>query len=77
MTPAKHLKAIGVKLTIADISKSSGVAKGTLNSWFHSKRYIFDAILEKVLREELSSNNKEPFRVMIQDWLEKIIKESK
>lgn len=55
MTTAKTCKAAGLPRGRAQLVEISGIAATTLNAWHNSqdpsKRFIFDAVLEKAVRE--------------------------
>lgn len=55
MTTAKTCKASGLKKGRTQLAEISGISAQTLDSWHgskdKSKRFIFDAVLEKAVRE--------------------------
>jgi len=46
---SEYIKSEGVK-SLTYVSKKSGVPESTLKVWYKTKRFVFDAVLEKVKR---------------------------
>jgi hypothetical protein len=48
---SEYVKSKGVK-SLAYMSEKSGVPDSTLKVWYKTKKFVFDAVLEKVERDE-------------------------
>lgn len=51
-TPARVVKAAGIA-SLKTVAKVSNVPVSTLGSWFIKRRFVFDAIYEKVARDAI------------------------
>ena len=49
---SEYIKSEGVK-SLSYLSEKSGVPESTLKVWYKTKRFVFDAVLEKVRRFEI------------------------
>jgi len=47
---SKYVKSKGVK-SLTVLSEKSGIPVSTLKIWYVSKRFVFDSIIEKVVRD--------------------------
>lgn len=48
---SEYVKSKGLR-SLKSFSEKCGIVDSTLKVWYVKKRYLFDALLEKVVREE-------------------------
>jgi hypothetical protein len=53
MKCSEYVKSRGVK-SLTQLSEKGGVPISTLKVWYKTKRFVFDAVLEKVERDDRS-----------------------